>query len=114
MTLLDALQTTLEGEHAAVYVYGVLGARTSSSAEPELFAEISDGYAAHRARRDQLRSVVFDEGETPVASEPAYELRPRSARPTRCARRRWRSSGRVPRRTPGWSRTRSRTSACGR
>ena len=45
MTPLDALQTTLAAEHAAVYVYGVLGARTSPAAEPSLFA------AARRLRR---------------------------------------------------------------
>ena len=37
MTELEALQTTLEAEHAAVYVYGLLGSRTSQSAEPELY-----------------------------------------------------------------------------
>jgi hypothetical protein len=74
MSLVDALQTTLAGEHAAVYLYGVLGARTSASAEPALFAAVSDGYTAHRARRDQLRSFVYDAGATPVAAEPAYEL----------------------------------------
>jgi hypothetical protein len=74
MTLLDALQTTLEGEHAAVYVYGVLGARTSRSAEPQLFTDVSDAYGAHRARRDQLMTMVRDAGGTPVAAEPAYEL----------------------------------------
>jgi hypothetical protein len=74
MSLLDALQTVLEAEHAAFYVYGVLGARTSASAQPQLFAEVSDGYAAHRARRDQLRSSVYDAGGTPAAAQPAYDL----------------------------------------
>jgi len=74
MTLLDALQTTLEGEHAAVYVYGVLGARTSQSAEPQLFADVADAYATHRSRRDQLMTMVRDAGGTPSAAEPAYEL----------------------------------------
>jgi hypothetical protein len=74
MTLLDALQTTLEGEHAAVYVYGVLGARTSRSAEPQLFTDVSDAYATHRSRRDQLMSMVRDAGGTPTAAEPAYDL----------------------------------------
>ena len=30
MTELEALQTTLEAEHAAVYVYGLLGSRTAA------------------------------------------------------------------------------------
>ena len=74
MSLVGALQTALEGEHAAVYVYGVLGARTSASAQPTLFADVSEAYAAHRARRDQLRSFVYDAGETPAAARPAYDL----------------------------------------
>lgn len=52
MTVLDALQTTLAAEHAAVHLYGVLGAQTSASATPDLFAAVSDAYAAHRGRRD--------------------------------------------------------------
>ena len=32
MSVLDALQVTLAEEHAAVYAYGVLGARTSQAA----------------------------------------------------------------------------------
>ena len=84
MTPLDALQTTLAGEHAAVYVYGVLGARTSRSAEPQLFADVADAYATHRARRDQLMTMVRDAGGTPVAAEPAYELpEPAGHRPAR-------------------------------
>jgi len=74
MTPVEALQTALAGEHAAVYVYGVLGARTSASAEPALYADLSAAYAAHRARRDQLRSFLYDAGETPVGSQPAYDL----------------------------------------
>jgi hypothetical protein len=74
MTPLEALQTALEAEHAALHVLGVLGARTSRSAQPELYAAVSDAYAAHRARRDQLRSLVRDGGGTPVAAETAYEL----------------------------------------
>ena len=35
MTEVDALQAALAAEHAAVYVYGVLGARTSQSATPD-------------------------------------------------------------------------------
>lgn len=74
MTLLDALQTTLAAEHAAVYVHGVLGARTSASSSPSLFAALTDAYAAHRGRRDQLVAFVLDEGGTPVASEATYVL----------------------------------------
>ena len=36
VTVLDALQATLADEHAALYTYGVLGARTSQAATPAL------------------------------------------------------------------------------
>ena len=74
MTYVEALQTTLAGEHAALYVYGALGAQTSQSGAPALFAALTDAYDAHRARRDQLTSILTDQGATPVAAEPVYEL----------------------------------------
>lgn len=75
MTLLvDALQTTLAAEHAAIYVYGTLGAQTSQESTPLLFTAISDAYAQHRSRRDQLARYLLDQKATPVASEAAYEL----------------------------------------
>jgi len=70
----DALQRALAAEHAALHVYGTLGARTSASATPTLFADITAGYNAHRARRDQLTARLRDHGAEPVAAEPAYEL----------------------------------------
>jgi hypothetical protein len=77
MTTLGALQVALAGEHAALYVYGVLGAQTSASATPQLFAAVSDAYSTHRDRRDHLTDLVLQEGGRPVASDPAYEI-PRS------------------------------------
>ncbi|WP_210438206.1 DUF4439 domain-containing protein [Nocardioides xinjiangensis] len=74
MTVLDALQSTLADEHAALYTYGVLGARTSQSATPALYAALTVGYRRHRARRDQLRLLVRDAGGQPVAAAAAYEL----------------------------------------
>jgi hypothetical protein len=74
VTTLDALQVALAGEHAALYVYGVLGAQTSVSATPQLFADVSEAYETHRTRRDHLTGLVLEEGGTPVASEPAYEI----------------------------------------
>jgi hypothetical protein len=74
VTTLDALQVALAGEHAALYVYGVLGAQTSASDTPELFAAVSEAYEKHRERRDHLTGLVLEKGETPVASEPAYEI----------------------------------------
>lgn len=74
MTVLDALQVTLGDEHAALYTYGVLGARTSQSATPALYDAISSAYRRHRARRDQLRVLVQEAGGEPVAAAAAYEL----------------------------------------
>jgi Domain of unknown function (DUF4439) len=74
MTTRKALQTTLAAEHAAVYVYGALGGRTSPSRSPALFAAISAAYAAHRARRDRLTHEIRAGGADPVAAEPPYEL----------------------------------------
>jgi hypothetical protein len=74
MTTVDALQTALAAEHAALYVYGALGARTSESAAPVLFAEVSDAYATHRTWRDLLTSRLVDEGAEPTPAAPTYEL----------------------------------------
>ena len=74
MTVLDALQATLADEHAALYTYGVLGARTSQATSPALFETLTSGYRRHRARRDQLQLMVRDAGGDPVAAEVAYEL----------------------------------------
>lgn len=70
----DALQRTLTAEHAAIYVLGVLGGQVSRSAQPELYAAVSAGYTEHRARRDVLRRMISDQGATPVAAAPAYEV----------------------------------------
>jgi hypothetical protein len=86
VTVLDALQATLTDEHAAVYTYGVLGARTSQATSPALFETLTAGYRRHRARRDQLRLMVRDAGGDPVAAEVAYDLDGLLLRPTRIAR----------------------------
>ena len=74
MSSLAALQTTLAGEHAAIFLYGDVGAHTSQSREPELYSVVSALYRAHRARRDQLRLFLADRSATPVAAEPTYDL----------------------------------------
>ena len=86
MTETDALQTTLAAEHAAVFVYGALGGRTSQAATPELFAAVSAAYTAHRARRDLLTRQIADLAAQPVAAEPAYELQRRLETPDQVAR----------------------------
>jgi hypothetical protein len=74
MTPLEALQRTLAGEHAAVYVYGVLGGRVSSSTEPGLATRLASAYATHRGRRDQLSEMVRRAKADPVAAETSYRL----------------------------------------
>lgn len=71
---IDALQTTLAAEHAAVWVYGVLGGQTSRSESGALYDDIESAYRAHRGRRDQLTRVVAAEGVQPVAAEVGYRL----------------------------------------
>lgn len=71
---LDALQTALAAEHAALHLYGTLGARTSASATPVLYEDIKTAYDEHRTSRDLLTSRVRARGADPVPAEPAYEL----------------------------------------
>jgi hypothetical protein len=73
-TGLDSLQDTLAGEHAAVYVFGVLAAQTSESAKPKLWADLDAAYAWHRAARDELVRRITAASGTPVAAAPSYEL----------------------------------------
>jgi hypothetical protein len=70
----DAMQETLADEHAALYLYGVLGAHTSASHFPELYAAVDAAYVAHRARRDRLTALLRAAGQVPVASEPGYRI----------------------------------------
>jgi hypothetical protein len=66
------LQTALAAEHAAVYVYGLLGSRTSATAEPELYLALRAAYEAHRDRRDSLIGAIAALSVTPVPAAPAY------------------------------------------
>jgi hypothetical protein len=74
MSEVDVLQQVLANEHAAVYVYGVLGARTSQSATPDLYLVLRAAHDVHRGRRDELTGQVAHEGVTPVAAATAYEV----------------------------------------
>lgn len=69
-----AWQDVLRAEHAAVYVLGVLGARTPQSASPELFEQVGSAYAEHRDRRDDLTGQVAAAGAAPRAAATAYEV----------------------------------------
>ena len=74
MTPVEAQQATLAGEHAAVYLFGVLGAQASQSRQPALYARLLDAFRVHRKRRDQLTVVIAASGADPVAAEVSYDL----------------------------------------
>jgi len=74
MKPLEALQAALAGEHAAVYVYAVIGGRVSLSSESALANQVRTAYTLHRGRRDQLIAMVRAVDEEPVASEVSYQL----------------------------------------
>ncbi|XVQ88243.1 ferritin-like domain-containing protein [Microbispora siamensis] len=66
----DALGRALSAEHAAVYAYGVIGGKTSGA----LLRRATAGFDAHRARRDQLRTLITHRGGTPAEPGPTYRL----------------------------------------
>jgi hypothetical protein len=74
MTPLQALQQALAGEHAAVYVYGVLGGRLSASDHPDLMSRVVDAYSTHVGRRDHVTALLEAAGAEPVAAEVSYRL----------------------------------------
>lgn len=68
----DALQDALAAEHAATYLFALIGARTSEGGEPELYAALQAAYVEHRDRRDALIGQVAALGATPVGAAAAY------------------------------------------
>lgn len=74
MSAVHALQTALAGEHAAVYVDGVVGGRVSVSAHPRLASKVAAAYTTHRSRRDQLEAMLRAAHATPVAADVSYRL----------------------------------------
>ncbi|WP_308250083.1 ferritin-like domain-containing protein [Sphaerisporangium fuscum] len=67
---LHGLNRVLDAEHAAVYAYGIVGARTSGGQR----SSATNCYNAHRARRDQIRRLITARGGTPSESGVAYDL----------------------------------------
>lgn len=89
MTPEAALQQTLAAEHAATYVYGVVGARTSATATPALFAAVTAAYRTHRDRRDEVAALLRELEVEPVPAAPVYATPARldtAAQVTRAAR----------------------------
>jgi hypothetical protein len=75
MTARERLLALVEAEHAAVYAYGVLGARLDDARRR--FAQLA--YDSHRARRDQVAAAVRDAGGAPPPPLPAYDVTVASA-----------------------------------
>jgi hypothetical protein len=73
VTPVQALQKALAAEHAALHLYGLLGAQSSKSRQPTLFSRLDRTYADHRAARDQLTVLVSAKGADPVAAKIDYE-----------------------------------------
>ncbi|HZB30133.1 MAG TPA: ferritin-like domain-containing protein [Streptosporangiaceae bacterium] len=67
---LAALQAALAAEHAAVYGYGVAGARLRDDARDAARTL----WAAHRAKRDRLADLITARRGDPVAAAAAYRL----------------------------------------
>jgi Domain of unknown function (DUF4439) len=70
MTAADRLRALVEAEHAAVYGYGLLGARLDEAGRR--VAQI--GYDSHRVRRDQLVAALVAAGGTAPAPLPSYDI----------------------------------------
>ncbi|MGH3917235.1 MAG: ferritin-like domain-containing protein [Pseudonocardiaceae bacterium] len=64
----EALQSALAAEHAAVWAYGL----TSAFLADELASQLAEAAAAHRARRDGAEQMLVDAGALPVPAEPGY------------------------------------------
>ncbi|MGN9838133.1 ferritin-like domain-containing protein [Nonomuraea sp. H19] len=67
---IEKLRKALAAEHAALFAYGLLGARTSGS----LRARMTAAFDAHRARRDQLRAFITTRGGKPAEPDASYAL----------------------------------------
>jgi len=64
------LTTALEATHAAVYGYGVLGARLPDDER----ASAGQAQDVQRARRDQLVGALLERGAPAPAPEPGYDV----------------------------------------
>ena len=69
-TEVSVLQAVLAGEHAALYGYGVAGARLRGRRR----AEATAAYADHRARREEVRTLLVERGAEPEPAAAGYRL----------------------------------------
>jgi Domain of unknown function (DUF4439) len=79
VTELDALQSVLAGEHAAVYGYGVVGARLAGRPDER---QAVAGYDTHRARRAAVTTMITAAGGQPTPAAAAYDLGGPATTPT--------------------------------
>jgi Domain of unknown function (DUF4439) len=70
--VVEAMNATLAGEHAAIYAYGVIGGRLDFDSRP--VRDAADAVDRHRDRRDGLTALVEVAGADPVAAEAGYLL----------------------------------------
>ena len=66
----ERLVAALKAEHAAIFAYGVLGARLDQAT----IGFATQAEAAHRARRDALVLLLTGRKVTPPVAAPAYVL----------------------------------------
>lgn len=71
MTYVDALQAVLAAEHAAVYAYGVVGARLHGQPDER---RATAGYNTHRSRRATVTSMIVEASAQPTPAAVAYDL----------------------------------------
>ncbi|HEX4811778.1 MAG TPA: ferritin-like domain-containing protein [Nonomuraea sp.] len=67
---MEKLRKALAAEHAAVFAYGLLGARASGALRDRMTA----AFTAHRARRDRLRTLITQRGGRPAEPDASYAL----------------------------------------
>jgi hypothetical protein len=77
----DPRQEALAAEHAAVWTYAALAARTSRSANPGLLKRLEASYDAHEIARDRLLSALADQPDGPAIASPSYPLPTRLTTP---------------------------------
>ncbi len=65
-----AVSSLLQGQHAAVFAYGVVVARVA----PARRALARAAWETHRQRRDALERLLADRGVQPDAASPAYDV----------------------------------------
>lgn len=70
----DFLIAALEGEYAAVYLYGLIGGRADRDNDSGEITRINTTYAAHRLRRDQL--IAFLDARSVNVPPPAVAYTP--------------------------------------